>query len=200
MWLMALDLGPQIPGGGCAARFRSTSRHIEPAAPYLTSISGAPLVVALAGSGGRQSAAAEPRWPAASERALAGHWPLPNQSQVGAVPEAPAGRVSAPLASNGCSSRLRGQLDEPRQQAREEKRALSAAPVGMPTTAKGTGAAKRASRAELAKPESALHFLGLTAASERLQQLKKGHATAPTELINEILRDMATRLGKSILF
>ena len=65
----------------------------------------------------------------------------------------------------------------------------------MPTTAKGAGAAKRASRAELAKPESALHFLGLTAASERLQQLKKGHATAPTELINEILRDMATRLG-----
>ena len=36
MWLMALDLGPQIPGGGCAARFPSISRHIEPAAPYLT--------------------------------------------------------------------------------------------------------------------------------------------------------------------
>ena len=82
-----------------------------------------------------------------------------------------------------------------KQQAREEKRALCAGPAGMPTTAKGAGAAKRASRAELAKPESALHFLGLTAASERLQQLKKGHATAPTELINEILRDMATRLG-----
>ena len=48
----------------------------------------------------------------------------------------------------------------------------------MPTTAEGAGAAKRASRAELAKPESALHFLGLTAASERLQQLKKGHAPA----------------------
>ena len=65
----------------------------------------------------------------------------------------------------------------------------------MPTTAEGAGAAKRASRAELAKPESALHFLGLTAASERLQQLKKGHAPAPTELVDEILRDMATRLG-----
>ena len=154
---MALDLGPQIPGGGCAARFRSTSRHIEPAAPYLTSISGAPLVVALAGSGG-QSAAAEPRWPAASERALAGHWPLPNQSQVGAVPEAPAGRVSAPLASNGCSSRLRGQLDEPTRGSKREKRRGLSAPVGMPTTAKGAGVANRASRAELAKPESALHF------------------------------------------
>ena len=53
-----------------------------------------------AGSGG-QSTVAGQRLPAASERALAGYWLLTNQSQVGTVLEAPAGRISAQTAAKG---------------------------------------------------------------------------------------------------